>query len=415
MGDAELLISFLVAAGLGAIVGMERQARPVDTGTGARTFALYAVWGAGSAYLADRFDVMALLAGLASLTALIVVRYFWDVRTSGDTGITTELAAFVTFGIGALVFDRLYLEATALSIGLAALLRSREFVHGLSERFSDDDVVAVLQFAVITAIVLPLAPDQTFGPFEAINPRQIWAMVVFVSGIGLLGYIALRLLGRRGLGLSGILGGFVSSTAVTLGFSRMSRTTSGLNLALVAGVVGASGLMYPRVFVEALVIDRTLAARLAIPLLVLGAIVIGLAVSWLRSDAARPDEEEEDAVEVRNPLNLATAIQFGLLYGVIVFVSKAVVDTFSEGSLLVVAGLSGLNDVDAITLSTAQLVAGGSLGASVGAQAVLLAVAVNTVVKAGIAFFVGGRRLARAVTAVLLPAAAAAVAAMFFV
>jgi uncharacterized membrane protein (DUF4010 family) len=238
-------------------------------------------------------------------------------------------------------------------------------------------------------------------------------MVVFVSGIGLLGYLALRLLGRRGLGLSGILGGFVSSTAVTLGFSRMSKTTSGLHLALVAGVVGASGLMYPRVFVEALVIDRSLAVRLAIPLLALGAVVIGLAVSWLRSDADRAEDEE--TVEVRNPLNLATAIQFGLLYGVIVFVSKAVVDTFSESSLLIVAGVSGLNDVDAITLSTAQLVAGGTLSASIGAKAVLLAVAVNTVVKAGIAFFVGGRRLARTVVGVLIPAAAVAVIAMFFV
>lgn len=415
MDDAALLIPFLVAAGLGAIVGMERQIRPDDTGTGARTFALYATWGAGSAFLADRFDVTALLGGLLAMTALVVMRYFWDIRTSGDAGITTELAAFVTFAIGVLAFDRLYVVAIALAIGLAALLRSREFIHGLGERFSDDDVVAVLQFAVITAIVLPLAPDQAFGPFEAINPRQIWAMVVFVSGIGLLGYIALRVLGKRGLGLSGILGGFVSSTAVTLGFSRLSKTSPELNLALVAGVVGASGLMYPRVLVEALVIDRQLAARLAIPLLILGVVVIGLAVWWLRMSENGSDGDDADVVEVRNPLNLATAIQFGLLYGLIVFVSKAVVDTFSESSLLLVAGLSGLNDVDAITLSTANLVADGGLAASVGAQAVLLAVAVNTVVKAGIAWFLGGRQLARAVVLVLLPAAAIAALAMLFV
>ncbi len=390
---------------------MERQVRPVDAGTGARTFALYSLWGAGSAFLADRFDAAALLAGLLAMTALIVVRYFWDVKTSGDSGITTELAAFVTFGVGVLAFDSQYVVATALAIGLAALLRSRGFIHELSERFSDDDVVAVLQFAVITLVVLPLAPNIPLGPFEAINPRQIWLMVVFVSGIGLLGYLALRALGPRGLGVSGILGGLVSSTAVTLGFSRFSRAEPRFQLALVAGVIGASGLMYPRVLGEALVVASPLAAQLAVPLLVLGAAVVGMAVVWIRREgkAAKKDTDHPDQpVEIRNPLNLATAIQFGLLYGFIVLISKAVLATFSEESLLLVAALSGLNDVDAITLSTANLVAEGTLGASVGAQAVLLAVAVNTLVKAGIVWFVGSRFLARQVARVLVPAAAVA-------
>jgi len=413
MEETGLIVSFLVAAGLGSIVGLERQVRPVDAGSGARTFALYAVWGAASAYAADRFGALAFLAGLLSLAGIEVARYVAEVRAGGDFGITTEMASFITFGIGVLAFDEHLLAALALSIGLAALLRSKEWLHGLVDRFADEDVVAFLQFAVITAVVLPLAPDTTFGPYDAFNPRQVWLMVVFVSGIGLLGYISLRLLGHRGLGLSGLVGGLVSSTAVTLGFSRMSKTNKGLHTALVAGVIGASGLMYPRVLVEAWVIARELGSVLAAPLLVVGLLVIGVAVIWIRREQGRPTEE--DRLEVKNPLNLATALQFGLLYAAIVFVSEAVLNTFSEGSLLLVAGLSGINDVDAITLSTANLVAAGGVSASVGAQAVLLAVAVNTVVKASIASALGSRELARIVLMTLIPAAMLSVAAIFFV
>lgn len=412
MDDPTLLVSLLVAAGCGAIVGLERQVRP-DAGSGARTFALYALWGAVSAYAGERYGAIAFLAGLLALTGIETVRYMVEVQSSGDFGITTEIASFVTFGIGFVAFAEQYVVAIALSVGLAALLRSKEWVHRLVDRFADDDVVAFLQFAVITAIVLPLAPNTAFGPFEAFNPRQIWLMVVFVSGIGLLGYLSLRIMGRRGLGLSGVVGGLVSSTAVTLGFSRMSKSFKGLNTALVAGVIGASGLMYPRVLVEAWVVARSLGARLLMPLLAIGVVVIGVAIVWLRREQADGDGAEH--LPVKNPLNLATALQFGLLYAGIIFVSKAVLDTFSEGSILLVAGLSGINDVDAITLSTATLVRDGGLSESVGAQAVLLAVAVNTLVKAGIAIAVGGRELARIVAFTLIPAAAAAVAAMFFV
>lgn len=412
MDDPSLLVSLLVAAGCGAIVGLERQVRP-DAGSGARTFALYALWGAASAFAGERFGALAFLAGLLALAGIETARYLVEVQSSGDFGITTEIASFVTFGIGFLAFDEQFVVAIALSVGLAALLRSKEWVHRLIDRFSDDDVVAFLQFAVITAIVLPLAPSTEFGPFEAFNPRQIWLMVVFVSGIGLLGYLALRVMGRRGLGLSGVVGGLVSSTAVTLGFSRMSKSFKGLNTALVAGVIGASGLMYPRVLVEAWVVARALGARLLIPLLAIGAVVIGVAIVFLRREQAGDDGAEP--LPVKNPLNLATALQFGLLYAGIIFVSKAVLDTFSEGSILLVAGLSGINDVDAITLSTANLVKGGGLSESVGAQAVLLAVAVNTLVKAGIAVAVGSKQLAKIVAVTLVPAAAAAVVAMFFV
>ena len=415
MDEGQLILTFLVAGALGAVVGLERQIGPGvgDVSGGTRTFAIFGIWGAATAYVGSRFGSAAFFASLIAFAALILVAYVSIGRETDDWGITTESAAAVTFLVGALTFDELYVTAVALTVGLAVILQSKEWLSSVVERFSHDDVVAVLQFGVITAIVLPLIPDEAFGPLNAINPHEIWLMVIFVTGIGLVGYVALRVLGRRGLGLSGLLGGLVSSTAVTLGFSKMSKERPGLTPALIAGVIGASGLMYPRVFVEAVVIAPELAGELIMPLGGLTLLVGGVAAYWF----TRPtdgDAEDGDAVKAKNPLSLSTALKFGALYGLIVFASKFLLDRFSDSSLLFVAGLSGLNDVDAITLSTANLVADG-LSTTAGARAILIAAAVNTVVKAGLAASLGSERLRKVVLVTLGPAAAIGVGAALII
>lgn len=411
MQESQLILAFLVAGGLGAVVGLERQVGPGvgDVSGGTRTFAIFGIWGALSGYAGSRFGAAALLGSLVAFAALILVAYLSIARQTGDWGITTESAAVVTFLTGVLVFDEQYVAAVAVTVGLAAILQSKAWLANVVERFSQDDVIAVLQFGVITAIVLPLIPDDAFGPLNAINPREIWLMVIFVSGIGLVGYVSLRILGQRGLGLSGLLGGLVSSTAVTLGFSKMSKVRGGLTPALIAGVIGASGLMFPRVFVEAVVIAPELAEELLIPLGTLTVLVGAVAAYWFTRPITDPDDTGE-TVETKNPLSLSTALKFGAVYGVIVFVSKFLIDRFSDSSLLFVAGLSGLNDVDAITLSTANLVADG-LATSTGARSILVAVAVNTIVKAALAASLGSPKLRRMVLMTLGPAAVIAVVA----
>ncbi len=410
----QLIVSFLVAGGLGALIGLERQIGPGigDVSGGARTFALFAVWGAGSAFLGERFGSGVFLASLLGFGALLIVAYVSIASRTDDWGITTEAAAFVTFLIGALAFDEQYIAAVAVAVGTAAVLQSKDWMHAMADRFSHDDVVAALQFGVITSIVLPLIPDQTFGPFDAFNPRQIWLMVIFVSGIGLIGYLALRIMGRRGLGLSGLLGGLVSSTAVTLGFSRMSKESPDLTPALLAGVIGASGLMFPRVFTEAAVVAPTLIGELIVPLGILTLIVGSVAAYWFTRRSSEPTGAADSVVEAKNPLSLSTALQFGGLYAVIIFLSKALLERFSAESLLLVAGLSGINDVDAITLSTANLVTEG-LDPTAAARAIMLAVVVNTAVKAGLAASVGSRQLRRAVMVALVPAALVGLGAVF--
>jgi len=420
MDDTGAIVSaFIAAAGLGAIIGLERQVSSqgedpaeFDTYAGVRTFALYGVWGAGAGFFGDRFGSTAFLVAALAFGGLLIASYLSAALRLGDWGTTTESAAFVTFIIGALAWAEQFVAALALAVGVAILLRAKGFLHGLSNRFSEEDIRAVLQFGAITAIVLPLIPDEDLGPFDAINFRKIWLMVIFVSAIGLVGYVSLRILGSRGLTLTGLFGGLVSSTAITLGFSRMSKTSPAtLTRALSAGIIAASGLMYARVLVEAYVIEPQLGERLVVPLVILFVLVEGAAFVWWRK--ARVADESESDLKLSNPLTLTIALQFGALYGAIIFVSKALLDRASETSLNLVGAVSGINDVDAITLSTADLVETSGLDPAVGAQVIMAAVTINTLVKGGLAVALGNKQLGRSVGSTL--GAAAVLAALVWI
>ncbi|HSM02021.1 MAG TPA: MgtC/SapB family protein [Acidimicrobiia bacterium] len=406
MDAPEIILRFLLAAALGALIGLERQVGRVDSDTdfaGLRTFALYAIWGAGATLLGQEVGQAAFAVVAAGFVGLLVIEY-WFLASNGNRGTTTEAASFAAFVIGVLVWLEHEVPALALAVGVAILLQSKVWIHGVVSRFTDEDLRALLRFGVLTAVILPLVPDRNMGPFDAINPFEIWLMVVFVAGIGLAGYIALRLLGPRGLAPTGLVGGLVSSTAVTLGFARMSRRSPEVTNSLAAGILGASGLMYARVLVEAFVVEPDLGRTLVVPLGMLFVGVVGTAlVVWWRS--TRHDTVDPD-LNVRNPVTITSALQFGALYGAVVFIAKALIDNVSQASLTAVGAVSGINDVDAITLATANFVRDGTVPVATGAGAVLAAVAVNTLVKAGLAFALGSRALGLRVAAVLVPAAA---------
>lgn len=401
-----VLLAFVVAAGLGAVIGLERQIHrhyAEDVSAGVRTYALFGLWGAATGFFADTYGTAAFVIGTAAFSALIISSYVMFALGTKDWGTTTEFASLGAFAVGVLVWNDLVIVASAVAVGIAALLRAKDWLHGLTDKFSDQDVRAVLQFAVLTAVVLPLLPDQDYGPFEAFNPRRVWLMVVFVAAIGLAGYVALRLKGERGLGVTGLLGGLVSSTAVTLGFSKMSKDQPRLRTALVAGIIAASGLMYARVLVEAFVFAPDMALKLAVPLGTLFVLVEGTAIYWW----TRPLEVTagSSGIKLQNPVTLKSALQFAALYAVVVFVAKVLIDRASEAALSVVGAVSGINDVDAITLAMADEVARQGVDPTFAAQAVLAAVVVNTLVKAGMATVLGSKALGRAVAITLVPAA----------
>ena len=309
----------------------------------------------------------------------------------------------LVFAAGAIAWEGLWAAAIGISVTVTVLLRSKEPLHRMTRHFSDEDVRTFLQFAVVTAVILPLVPDMAMGPFDGFNPREVWLMVVFVSAIGLVGYASLRLLGSRGVALTGMLGGLVSSTAVTMSFSRMARDPVQPGAALATGVLAACGLMYVRVLVEAVVLAPSLAGALALWMFAVFALVEGVALAtWLRS--GRRESGGTTAPEIRNPLTLTTALAFGGLYAVVAFVSAAAISLVDADSLWVVGAVTGLNDVDAMTLSMGNLVQSG-LAVGPAAEAVLAAVTVNAAVKAGLALIIGGAVFARRV----VPALAVAV------
>jgi len=401
-----MLQAFLVAAGSGAVIGLERQvsASHASTVLGVRTFTLYALWGAGSGLVADLYGPAAFGAMAVAFAGLLVASYVMSSRAQGDWGTTTEAAAAVTYVIGVIAWSGNAIVAIGLAVGLAALLRAKEPIAEWTGMFTPEDLRALLQFGVITALILPLAPNEDLGPFGAFNPRQIWLMVVFVSAISLVGYVALRFFGQRGLGVTGLLGGLVSSTAVTLGFSRLSRSEERLGAVLAAGIIAASTVMYPRVLTEAFVVAPRLGEQLLPAIAAMGLMTGAVAAYWWwRAEKRR--HVGAPAVELANPLGLGSALGFGALYAAIVFVSKFLESKVSPDSLQVVGAVSGINDVDAITLSTANLVKDG-LDPVLGAKVVLLAVVVNSLVKAGLAASLASPRVRNAVALGLVPAAA---------
>jgi uncharacterized membrane protein (DUF4010 family) len=401
----QALLAFLVAGALGFVVGLERQFSPHGSEgyAGARTFALYGMWGAAAGLIGDRYGGLAVAGALLAVAALIIASYLAFMKVSGDLGTTSEAAALMVFAIGLLSWEAMWVAAIGATVAVTALLRAKDALHAVAHRFSDEDVKTFLQFAVITAIVLPLVPDQAIGRFEGFNPREVWLMVVFVSAIGLAGYVSLRLFGSRGLMLTGLLGGLVSSTAVTMSFSRLARADPQPASALAAGVLAACGLMFARVLIEALVLAPALAAALTPWMLGAFAIVEATALVWWRRSARSPSET--GVLVIRNPLTLTVALAFGAVYAVVAFASRAAIELVDASSLSIVGAVSGLNDVDAITLSMGNLVHAG-LPVEHASAAVLAAVTVNTLVKAGLAVAIGGQMHARKVGPVLGMAAA---------
>ncbi|MBU0494004.1 MAG: MgtC/SapB family protein [Chloroflexi bacterium] len=392
---SELFMRFGVALLLGILVGLEREHAMLEAKTrhygGLRTFALVALLGCASAMLAETVTPWFLPTSFMIVGALILTTYALS-ALRGDKGLTTEVAGLLVFITGALVYWGHIELGAALAVAVTVLLSLKLKLHDLVARFSTDDIYATLKFGIITAIILPILPDQTFGPLDVLNPRNIWLMVVLSSGITFLGYVLLKFAGsQQGIPLAGFLGGLVSSTAVALGFSRQSRAQDpSLTPLFALGILIASSTMFPRVLVEASVVNPQLAATLAIPLLATagtGYVICG--ILWWRHHTA---ERTEQPVTATNPFELTSALQFGVLFAVILFVAKAAQVYLGDAGVYLSSIFSGLTDVDAITLSMARL-SGTAVEPAVAARAVVLAALANTAVKAGIALALGSPAL----------------------
>jgi len=395
MDNPDIAFRFAVAIGLGMLLGMERErTKTNENGLGVRTFALIALAGAMAGYLDDSLGMSGFALVLFVGVALLIVSLYIVTSWRGDTGVTTEFSALLCFTLGLLCARGQEQFAAWIGVAMALLLALRDWLHQLAHRIEAADVEATLKFAIVTLLVLPLVPDKFYGPepLNVLNLYKIWLMVVLISGLNFASYILVKTVGtEHGIGIAGLLGGLVSSTAVTLGFSQRSRKIGEDASALALGIMVAWTVMYFRVIIMSWLVNGALGQQLAMSLGMLCLVSLG-ACYWLW----RHRRPERGKVEPgSNPFELDQAIKFGLLFGVVVFIAKAAQVYLGDAGLYLAAGIAGLTDVDAITLAMADLTQSDESNLEIASRAIVIAVLANTLVKSSMAASLGSVELRR--------------------
>ncbi len=388
---------FGAALGLGMLIGLERERTRGEERTfaGVRTFALVALLGATSVFAGSQAGLPWIVGVVfVAVVALVAVAYSVTAK-GGSIGATTEISVLLTFFIGSLcAWDQVGV-AGAVAVAAMLLLALKGWLHNLAKRIEPSDVEATLKFAIITLIILPLVPNTNFGPtgLEVINPYKTWLMVVLIAGLNFFGYILVKVVGREhGLGITGLLGGLVSSTAVTLSFSQRSRVEPGLAPVLALAILLAWTVMFFRVVVEVGVVNLSLAKDLALGMVIMG--VVSLVICFLLWRRGRSTEKAE-VESGHNPFELGDAIKFGALFAVVIFVAKVAQVYFGNTGLYLAGALAGLTDVDAIALSMAHLAQQDPASAGPAARTIVIAVISNTMVKCGMAIWLGAPSMRR--------------------
>jgi uncharacterized membrane protein (DUF4010 family) len=389
-----VVLRLAIALSLGLLVGFQRE-RTESTLAGVRTFALVTLLGAVTALLSETLGGWIVAAGLIGVTTMVVVGNLTKLSAGdSDPGITTEIAALLMFALGAF----LMLGPLAIGIALggvaAVLLHEKARLRGLATRLGDEDVKTIMRFVLITLVILPVLPNETYGPFEVLNPREIWLMVVLIVAIGLVGYLLYKGLGERvGTVLSGLLGGTVSSTATTVSYARQSRTGAWSAGTATIVILLATAVVFARVLIEIGVVAPASFRTAFPPLAILFVVFLALsAVAWRLGRSGSPTPPD-----LENPTELKSALVFGAMYAAVLLAVAAARTWFGTQGIYAIAALSGLTDLDAITLSTARLTATGSVTPETLWRVTVIAMLSNLAFKLGIVRALGGPSLFRRV------------------
>jgi uncharacterized membrane protein (DUF4010 family) len=416
-----LVINFAIALFIGALLGLERehhqQSTKVIRFAGIRTFTLISLFGAILGYLSKEVlqSYAFAVVGFVIIGVLSLVSYIVGYLKYSDTTATTEVAAIFCYILGMLTMVGYVNVAIMLGIVVAALLTFKAKIHGTVSNIKTNELFAIVEFAILALVILPLLPDKNYSPLDVpvlrdvlsffisenilaqldvFNLYNMWLMVILVAGISLLGYILVKYLGtNKGYGITGLVGGLVSSTAVTLSMSHESKIHKNVVSPFVVAVVLASATAFIRVMAEVAVVNNNLLRMVIIPLGIMGILgYLTAFIIYLRRDRheAKPKE-----IKFKQPFSTSSAFKFGLFFVLIVFVAKVAQIIAGSTGIYFAALLSGLADVDAITLTMSSLSAAGQVAEKVAVTAIILAVSMNTLVKSGIAWTLGERKFAR--------------------
>jgi uncharacterized membrane protein (DUF4010 family) len=379
-----------IALGLGLLVGLQRQRTDARL-AGIRTFPLVTILGGLCAMLAQSFGGWVVAIAFGGLALVIVGGNLASLRTQEDRpGVTSEVALLVMFAVGAYLMVGSTAIAIAIGGAVAVLLHLKPQMHTLAAKIGDRDFTAIMQFALISLVILPVLPNRYFGPFAVLNPFKIWLMVVLIVGISLGGYVVYKFLGARaGAWASGVLGGLISSTATTVSLARRSKQSPQTPGLAAFVIIVASAIVFVRLGILIGATAPSFVRVALVPLVVMFAVLALLGWWNLRGrDEAAPSMPEQE-----NPTELKPAIVFGLLYALVLLAIAAAKEYFGQSGLYAVAVLSGLTDMDAITLSVTQMVNTEQISAGTGWRLIVVASMANLAFKAGTVAVLGERRL----------------------
>ena len=378
----------------GALIGMQREfvgqrdTRPSFAGV--RTLTLIALLGALATQLGERLGWWVPCIAFIGLVVLVSISHV--LREADDPGLTTEVVSLLTFLVGMTMVEGAAQIAVAVTIVMTGLLSIKKPLHEFARRLSEADVNATLKFALVSLVILPLLPNQTFGPYGVLNPYSIWLMVVLISGISFLGYILIQLAGpTRGLALTGLLGGLVSSTAVTLSAAQRSRAGEGVTGPLAVSALVASAVLFPRTLIVVAVVNPKF--LLTVGWAVAGMGLVSACASVLLARRVRHGGPSKPALEFTNPFLLREAVRFGVLFAVVLVVVQLAQQFLGAAGLYLAGAAAGVTDVDPITLSMARMTAAGT-PALLAARTIVVAIMANTVVKCAILWLFGNRAVA---------------------
>lgn len=412
IADAEQIILLSIALAIGLLIGVERgwksrEAKEGERIAGLRTYGLIGLLGGGAGLLSQYLGVAVFGFVFLGFTAAVIVAYAMRWRISGDAGITSLITMLLTFVLGTLVTLEHVNLAASTAVVMVILLRYKGVLHGWLKRLEEQELHAALQLLLISVVLLPVLPDHGYGPWQALNPYEIWWMVVLIAAISFIGYFTMKIAEPgKGVILTAMAAGMASSTALTLHYARLSRKQKNMTNLLAAGILIACGTMFPRIVLISSLINPALFNALLVPMVVMTLLSLSsAAVIWHKSIDRPPSE----LAPLSNPLELKPALFFGALLVLVILLGKAAIHYFGEAGLYLLAAVSGIADVDSINLTLSRMSLA-DLSLDVAILGIVIAAASNTLVKAVLAVVVGGLALGMRVLLPLLATAGAGLA-----
>ncbi len=403
------LYHLLISLAIGLLIGLERGWHRRESQTrehiaGIRTYGLLGLLGGCCAMLASTQNILLMGLFFIGLSIMLITIYVIDITIHRrDMGMTSLIASLLAFILGALASIGQETIASATAVITTLLLGYKSSIHRLINKIDVAELHAILQLLLISVLILPLLPNKAYDPWQALNPYEIWLMVVLIATISFVGYFALKIGGpRRGAAFTGLFSGMVSSTALTLSFARIARHNPAIQHELSAGILIACTTMFPRMLLLASIINHTMLHYLWLPTLIMSICLVIPAVFYLQKPS---QENQTTGAAVANPLELEPAIMFGLFLAGIMLLSKILKSYFGDAGILMLAAISGIMDVDAIDLSLSRMSLK-DLDLKIAASGITLAAVVNNLVKAGIATFVSGHSIGWRVSLPLVISAA---------